>query len=85
VTYEVALKRAAAKELDDVAEPHRQRIRDAIEELRANPRHEGSIRLHGGENGYRIRVGDYRVMYTVDDASRTVRIYKIGHRREIYR
>ena len=85
MTYKVDIKRSAEKDLEVISEQHRRRIRTAIDELSTNPRHEGSVRLHGGESGYRIRVGDYRVRYTVDDVMRVVRVYRIGNRREVYR
>jgi len=52
--------------------------------LADNPRPQGVVKLSGRE-GWRIRVGDYRVIYTIDDAHKEVVIYAIGHRREIYR
>ena len=52
--------------------------------LAENPRPSGVVKLSGRE-GWRIRVSDYRVIYTIDDAKKEVVIYAIGHRREIYR
>jgi mRNA interferase RelE/StbE len=57
----------------------------AIEELTKNARPEGCRKLVGSDNAFRIRVGDYRVIYTVEDATRDVRIESIRHRREAYR
>lgn len=83
--YAIALKRSAEKALDGIVEPHRGRIREAIDGLRTNPRPYGSTRMHGGKPWYRIRAGNYRVRYTVDDAMRVVLVYEIGDRREVYR
>jgi mRNA interferase RelE/StbE len=51
--------------------------------LEDNPRPAGAKKLHG-EDSYRLRVGDYRVLYTIDDQSRVVTVYAVGHRREVY-
>lgn len=52
--------------------------------LQENPRSAGSLKLHGSE-GWRIRVSDYRIIYDIDDAGRTVVIRRVGHRRDIYK
>lgn len=58
---------------------------NAVEPLAKNPRPDGCKKLQGGASAYRIRVGDYRVIYTVDDAVLIVAIERVGHRREVYR
>ncbi len=60
------------------------RIANRISALQENPRPAGTKKLKGG-GGYRLRMGDYRVVYTVDDNSRTVIITVVAHRREAYR
>ena len=55
-----------------------------IEELKYNPFPVGSKKLKG-DLGYRLRVGDYRILYRLDNAVQIIEIYKIGHRRDIYR
>jgi mRNA interferase RelE/StbE len=55
-----------------------------FDELRNNPRPVTSKKLHGRE-GYRMRIGDYRVLYTVDDRAKTVVIISVGHRQDVYR
>jgi mRNA interferase RelE/StbE len=62
----------------------RQRLILRVRELARDPRPEGCQKL-SGEGDYRIRQGSYRVIYSIDDAERTVRILKIGHRKEVYR
>lgn len=59
-------------------------IRDAISALRTDPRPRGSEKLKD-RPGYRVRVGDYRIIYDVDDARQIVMIHRVRHRREIYR
>ena len=63
----------------------RTRIVARIMVLATNPRPRGSEKLAGYEDRYRIRQGNYRVVYLIDDAASAVTIYKIGHRREVYR
>jgi mRNA interferase RelE/StbE len=59
------------------------RIRTAINALGQDPRPRGSIKLAGSQ-GWRIRVGDYRVIYQIDDVIRIVSVTKVGHRRDVY-
>jgi mRNA interferase RelE/StbE len=61
------------------------RLRTHIDRLAANPIPADAKKLHGGEPYYRIRVGDYRVVYQVDGKQLVVVVVKIGHRKEIYR
>jgi len=84
--YNLSIKRSAARELGAVAQKgDRQRLVARIEALGNNPRPPGCEKLAGYADRYRVRQGDYRVVYTVDDAERIVVIFKIGHRREVYR
>ena len=82
--YQVLIKRSAEKELDALPANVRDRIVARLLALEGNPRPSGTKKLQG-EESYRLRVGDYRVLYTVDDPQRAVTIYAIGHRREVYR
>jgi mRNA interferase RelE/StbE len=84
--YRLVIKPSATKELDAV-EPKRlrQRLVRAIEELAAEPRPPGCEKLAGGTDLYRIREGDYRAVYSIEDRDRLVRVLKVGHRREVYR
>lgn len=84
--YRLLIKRPAARELEAVAQKvDRQRLVTRIEGLSDHPRPAGCEKLAGYADRYRVRQGDYRVVYAVDDAQRIVLIVKIGHRREIYR
>lgn len=56
-----------------------------VEPLAHNPRPDGSRKLQGSDDAYRIRVGDYRVIYTVGDAVHIVAVERVRHRREVYR
>jgi mRNA interferase RelE/StbE len=83
--YAVELKSGAAKELRKI--PHRDyiRISDKIRLLSDIPRPHGVKKLQSAEEKYRIRVGDYRILYFIDDIAKIVTIYAAGHRKDIYR
>ena len=82
--YKITIKKSAAKELEDIPKRDLRKIVKRIQSLAQNPRPQGSQKL-SGQNRLRIRQGDYRVVYSVDDKDCIVDIVKIGHRREIYR
>jgi mRNA interferase RelE/StbE len=84
VTYRIRLETRARREYRDLPDRIRGLIADVIDDLQADPRPPGCRKLGGG-NGYRVRTGDYRVLYAIDDASGLVRIYRIGHRSTVYR
>ncbi|MCX7070679.1 MAG: type II toxin-antitoxin system RelE/ParE family toxin [Gammaproteobacteria bacterium] len=83
-TYELRFKASVAKDLRGVPKPDTQRILARIELLRENPRPQGSEKL-SGEEKYRIRQGDYRILYSIDEQTVVVEVVRIGHRREVYR
>jgi mRNA interferase RelE/StbE len=83
-SFSLFVKRSAAKELEAVAAKDRRRIVGRIQALGADPRPPGVEKLSGAEK-YRVRQGDYRILYTIDDAAFTVVVVKIGHRRDVYR
>ncbi len=82
--YEISVKKSAAKELGDIPKKELQKIIKKIQSLSSEPRPQGSQKLSHKEQ-YRIRQGDYRVIYSIDDDNLAVNIIKVGHRREIYR
>jgi len=84
MSYSIAILRRAQKELSDLPHESYGRVRDAIRELAAEPRPSGSKKLTG-RDGWRIRVGPYRVIYEINDANRSVTVLHIGHRRDVYR
>lgn len=85
MTYEIQISRSALKSLQRLQRRDQQRIRAAIELLAANPRPPACVALAGEANVYRIRVGDYRVLYEVFDGILVIHVVAVGHRREIYR
>ena len=84
MSYSANLKRSAEKELRDLAKTERERVVAAILGLRENPFPSGIKKLKNID-GYRLRVGDYRVLYTVNEKERILEVYAIGHRKDIYR
>ena len=83
--YRVLLERAAEKDLRKLPPNIHDRIIAAIRGLAANPRPPGCRKLVGSKNDWRIRVGDYRVLYEIADAIRVVRVNRVRHRRDAYR
>lgn len=83
--YSILLRPAAVRDLRDLAATVQERIHLAIQGLADDPRPPGSKKLVGFENEWRIRVGDYRVLYLIDDRSEGVVVARIAHRREAYR
>jgi mRNA interferase RelE/StbE len=81
--YSLLILPRAQKELERLPAAPSKRIVSAIRALAQNPRPQGSLKLAGRE-GWRIRVGDYRIVYEMDDKSATITILHIGHRRNIY-
>ncbi|WNZ23857.1 MAG: type II toxin-antitoxin system RelE family toxin [Leptolyngbya sp. IPPAS B-1204] len=84
MSYQVSLLRRAQKELAGISEPAYIKVRDAVRALAEDPRPSGCQKLKGRE-GWRIRVGDYRVIYEIDDEQQMILVVHIGHRRDIYR
>jgi mRNA interferase RelE/StbE len=84
MAYTIILRRTAEKELNRLPEKVHQRITRKLLELENGPRPHGVQKLHGN-SGYRIRIGDYRVLYLIDDEARIVEVLAVGHRREVYR
>lgn len=83
-SYKVLICKPAEKELKRISKPDLQRVAVKISSLSVQPRPVGSEKLAGNDR-YRIRQGDWRIVYGIDDAAKMVTIIKIGHRREVYR
>lgn len=84
--YKLFIKPSAAKELEAVGgKGDRVRIVQRIHALVADPRPPGAEKLAGYDDRYRIRQGSYRVVFMIDDKRREITIYRVGHRREVYR
>ncbi|MGI0479328.1 type II toxin-antitoxin system RelE family toxin [Geminocystis sp. CENA526] len=84
MNYNINIKKRASKVLESLSNVDYQRVRDAIRELAKTPRPSGCLKLTG-RNAWRIRVGVYRIIYTINDSQLTIVVIDIGHRRDIYR
>lgn len=85
MAFQVSFERAADRALDSLPKRDCARVLSKIESLERDPRPTGAKKLVGETDVWRIRVGDYRVIYRVKDAELVILIIKIGHRREVYR
>jgi len=84
--YKILLKSSAAKEIEAVgSKEDRRRIVEKIAGLAVNPRSQKTEKLAGYDDRYRIRQGQYRIVYFIDDSRREVTIFKVGHRKDVYR
>lgn len=84
--YRLLIKASAAKEIEAVgAKADRKRIINGIQALADDPRAHGSEKLAGSANRYRVRQGQYRIVYLIDDGRHEVTIFKVGHRKDVYR
>ncbi len=84
MAYTIVFVNSAKKEFDKLAKDLQARIKVAIDSLVADSRPNGCKKLKGGKNDYRIRVGDYRIIYKIIDNLLIIEIIAIGHRKDIY-
>jgi mRNA interferase RelE/StbE len=82
--YSIFFKDSVRKDLDSIARNNLQRIIERIGNLAEDPRPVGCEKLSGQEK-YRVRQGNYRIIYSIQDTELTVWVVKVGHRREVYR
>jgi mRNA interferase RelE/StbE len=82
--YALGIKPSARKELENLSDSLIARLAPKIDALAADPRPSGCRKLHGYKDLWRIRVGDYRVVYIIDDDRKTVSVTRVAHRREVY-
>jgi mRNA interferase RelE/StbE len=85
VSYQIEFVKQAAKQFKTLPTQEQERLQAKIDALASEPRPVGVVKLVGEEDLYRIRVGDYRVIYVIQDDLLLILILKIGHRREVYR
>lgn len=83
--YRITFARSAGRELQRLDPPVARRVVKAIEKLAADARPPGCVKLTGSQNEWRIRIGDWRVLYTIDDVASAVDISAIRHRSDAYR
>lgn len=85
MSHTISYVPSAAKAIRKLDKPTAFRVLDAIGALASDPHPAGCIQLKGGDGEFRIRVGDYRVVYDVQDDELVVLVLRVGHRREVYR
>ncbi len=85
MAYRLVIRLAAERDLRSLAPNILSRIDARIQDVANNPRPRGTERLRGPQGGFRLRVGDYRMLYDVDDAQQLVIIGRVRHRRDVYR
>ena len=83
--YRIEVKPQAEKALAKIPNPHKRRIVKAIDGLAREPRPAGSVKLSGADDAYRVRVGDYRIVYEIVDMVLIVYIVRVAHRKDAYR
>ena len=83
--YKVDIRKPAFKELQSIDRKIIPHIWQQIKKLAENPRPMNSVKLWGTKLSYRIRIGNYRVVYQIDEHIKTVTVYRINHRKEVYR
>ena len=83
-SYKIEIKKSAVKELSKLPKKELTKIVDKIQSLSDEPRPDGCKKLSGDEK-YRIRIGSYRVLYSIEDDVLIVYVVKVGHRKEIYK
>lgn len=82
--YQIIITRQTQKQIADLPTTVQKKIDKAILGLKIQPRPNGAIRLKGDRDSYRIRVGDYRILYTIEDAALQVIIVKVSDRKDVY-
>ena len=85
MTYALIIARRAQKQIESLDPSFQRRVDAKILSLAGNPRPPGVEKLVGAENVYRVRVGDWRIVYQIRDRELIVLVVRVGHRREVYR
>lgn len=85
MSYQVEISKSASKQLKKLPVDIQERLESKIQQLALDPRPDGLGKLQNGENRYRIRVGDYRILYHIYDDVLVVTVVRVGHRREVYK
>ncbi|HAC64301.1 MAG TPA: type II toxin-antitoxin system mRNA interferase toxin, RelE/StbE family [Cyanothece sp. UBA12306] len=84
MSYQLIIPKVVEKQLNKLANQIRETVIENLLILQDNPRPPNSLKLKNVQ-GYRLRVGNYRVLYDIDDPTQTITIRRVGHRRDIYR
>lgn len=82
--YEIRFSKAAVKKIDDLTKNQKSKLKEIIGEMKLNPFSVPFTRIKGEINVYRIRIGDYRILFEMDKEERIISILKVEHRKKIY-
>lgn len=85
MSYIIVISKSVQKQIDNLPNDFKDRIVEKIQYLADEPRPDGVVKLKSSDNEYRIRVGDYRVRYEIDDTNQIIRLLQCKHRKDIYR
>ena len=85
MTYEIIITRTIQKQLDNLPNNIQERVYEKIAQLAEEPRPDGVVKLKGYDNEYRIRIGDYRLVYEIRDEQLIVLLVQCKHRRDVYK
>jgi len=85
MSYKLIIKPSALNEINSLPALFQDRIINAIDDLPTNPRPSGCKKLFGSKNRWRLRIGDYRILYKLGDSLKEVYVYRVAHRKDVYR
>jgi mRNA interferase RelE/StbE len=85
VSYTVIIKKSAQKQILKLPKPYFEKVKKAILNLEETPRPNGCIKLTGSDNIYRIRVGSYRIVYSIEDKMLIIEIFDVDDRKDVYK
>ncbi|KHG40104.1 MULTISPECIES: type II toxin-antitoxin system RelE/ParE family toxin [Aphanizomenon] len=85
MTYEIIITKSIQKQLDNLPNNIQERVYEKIAQLAEEPRPDGVVKLKGYDNEYRIRIGDYRLVYEIRDEQLIVLLVQCKHRRDVYK
>ncbi len=85
MSYTIVISKSVQKQIDDLPNDVAERVVEKTQNLALEPRPDGVVKLKGFDNEYRIRVGDYRVRYEIDDESQIVQLLQCKHRKDVYK
>ncbi len=85
MSYEIILSKSVEREIDNLPKTVLKRVDNSILSLERNPRPDGVIKLTSYSNLYRIRKGNYRIVYSIDDLNKVIEIRQVDHRKNVYR
>ncbi|QLE57159.1 type II toxin-antitoxin system RelE/ParE family toxin [Nostoc sp. TCL26-01] len=85
MSYTIVISKSVQKQIDDLPNDIAERVVEKTQNLALEPRPDGVVKLKGFDNEYRIRVGDYRVRYEIDDESQIVQLLQCKHRKDVYK